>query len=345
VPARCVSHNGKTFVVYQRVKVFLACGKRGFSKISLKYLWEGSGVSCNVVQPNSRRREVDWASVYWCALGPPARKFRRGLGITTLQSISSPTDSFTKKPTFGLVGKYSCASFELTAYSDTAEVLCVQVVVVCSFISIYACGSRIRVGCSRHPLFRALVTTATPCRPARGAWQPGEVSCVPSWARSVYDPRSLAWNSAGAPCCWCQQAGPQWHLHVFRSCVVDPLWVLQGVSASGSLTVGYPQLTRWSVDELVVLFTLQTGVPACYGLRRTSSWCDMMDVCGSQNVTDMLLVRTLCVYDKRPWNMSAITSGADKDNDMEKGTPPVAVSRWYTRVQTYTSICIYFVLL
>jgi len=109
--------------------------------------------------------------------------------------------------------------------------------------------------------------------------------------------------------------------------------------------VGYPQLTRWSVDELVVLFTLQTGVPACYGLRRTSSWCDMMDVCGSQNVTDMLLVRTLYVYDKRPWNMSAITSGADKDNDMEKGTPPVAVSRWYTRVQTYTSICIYFVLL
>jgi len=45
----------------------------------------------------------------------------------------------------------------------------------------------------------------------------------------------------------------------------------------------HPQLTRWSVDELV----LQAGAPACYGLRRTSSWCDMMDVCGSKQVADM----------------------------------------------------------
>jgi len=43
--------------------------------------------------------------------------------------------------------------------------------------------------------------------------------------------------------------------------------------------------------------------------------------------------------------MLAIGSGADKDNDMGKGTPPVAMSRWCTRVQTYTSICIYCVLL
>jgi len=28
----------------------------------------------------------------------------------------------------------------------------------------------------------------------------------------------------------------------------------------------HPQFTRWSVDELVVLFTLQAGAPACYGL-------------------------------------------------------------------------------
>jgi len=45
----------------------------------------------------------------------------------------------------------------------------------------------------------------------------------------------------------------------------------------------HPQLTRWSVDELV----LQAGAPACYGLRRTSSWCDMMDVCGNNQVADM----------------------------------------------------------
>ena len=43
--------------------------------------------------------------------------------------------------------------------------------------------------------------------------------------------------------------------------------------------------------------------------------------------------------------MSAIASGADKGNDMGKGTPAVAMSRWCTRVQTYTSICIYYVLL
>ena len=36
------------------------------------------------------------------------------------------------------------------------------------------------------------------------------------------------------------------------------------------------KLTRWSVDELVVLYTLQEGAPSCYVLRRTASWCDMM---------------------------------------------------------------------
>ena len=63
----------------------------------------------------------------------------------------------------------------------------------------------------------------------------------------------------------------------------------------------HPQLTRWSVNELVVLFTLQAGAPACYGLRGTSSWYDMMDVCCSKQVADMLPERTLCVYDKRAW--------------------------------------------
>jgi len=38
----------------------------------------------------------------------------------------------------------------------------------------------------------------------------------------------------------------------------------------------HPKLTRWSVDELVVLYTLQAGAPSRYGLRRTASWCDMM---------------------------------------------------------------------
>ena len=43
--------------------------------------------------------------------------------------------------------------------------------------------------------------------------------------------------------------------------------------------------------------------------------------------------------------MLAIPSGADKDNKKGEGTPAVAMSRWCTRVQTYTSICIYYVLL
>jgi len=43
--------------------------------------------------------------------------------------------------------------------------------------------------------------------------------------------------------------------------------------------------------------------------------------------------------------MSAIASGAYKDNDMGEGTPAVAMSRWCTRVQTYTSIRVYYVLL
>jgi len=40
--------------------------------------------------------------VYWCALGPPARTFRRGLGIATLQPVSSPAVGFTTNPLLGL---------------------------------------------------------------------------------------------------------------------------------------------------------------------------------------------------------------------------------------------------
>ena len=101
----------------------------------------------------------------------------------------------------------------------------------------------------------------------------------------------------------------------------------------------HPQLTRWSVDELVVLFTLQEGAPAYYGLRRTSSWCDMMDVCGSKKVTHVARADPVCTT-RGFGNLSAIASGADKDNDMGEGTPAVAMSRWCTRVLTYIFICI-----
>jgi len=49
-------------------------------------------------------------------------------------------------------------------------------------------------------------------------------------------------------------------------------------------------LSRWSVDELAVLYTLEAGVPARYGLRLTSSWCDVMGLFGSSPVADNLYI-------------------------------------------------------
>jgi len=34
-------------------------------------------------------------------------------------------------------------------------------------------------------------------------------------------------------------------------------------------------LTRWGVDKLAVLYTLHAGVPGRYGVRCTTSWCDL----------------------------------------------------------------------
>jgi len=61
----------------------------------------------------------------------------------------------------------------------------------------------------------------------------------------------------------------------------------------------HPKLTRWSVNELVVLYTLQAGAPSCYGLRRTASWCDMMGLYGSTPVADKLSSLTSFAYDKK----------------------------------------------
>jgi len=40
--------------------------------------------------------------VYWCALGRPARTFRWGLGIATLQPVSSTAAGFTTNPLLDL---------------------------------------------------------------------------------------------------------------------------------------------------------------------------------------------------------------------------------------------------
>jgi len=57
----------------------------------------------------------------------------------------------------------------------------------------------------------------------------------------------------------------------------------------------HQKLTRWSIDELVVLYTLQAGAPSCYGLRGTASW----GLCGSTPVADKLSSLTSFAYDKK----------------------------------------------
>ena len=208
-----------------------------FRNLSLKCLWEASVVVCNAAQPNSRRREVGWAGVYWCALGPHARMFRWGLDCH-VTAVSSPAACFT---TNSLLGLWESAVAQVLNRQRVATQRrwYVQAVVVYTFTSIYACGSRIRAGCSRHSSrYSTRLRLQTAYQPARGAWRSGAVPCVPSWSNSVYVPRSLAWSSAGAPYCWCQQAESRCHLHLFRSCVVEPLRVFQGLSASYSLATG-----------------------------------------------------------------------------------------------------------
>jgi len=89
--ARCVSRKKKTFVVYHNVTVFLLVVFENFQNLSLKCLWDGSGVGCNVAQPNPPLREVGWASVHWRALGPSARIFWGELGYATLLSTPEPS--------------------------------------------------------------------------------------------------------------------------------------------------------------------------------------------------------------------------------------------------------------
>jgi len=84
---------------------------------------------------------------------------------------------------------------------------------------------------------------------------------------------SSAHNSTAEPL-----ASPGWALTA-ASCILmlccpttvgvsEPLSALRAQQWSG--------LTRWSVDELAILYTLHAGVPGRYGLRCTTTWCDLM---------------------------------------------------------------------
>jgi len=55
-------------------------------------------------------------------------------------------------------------------------------------------------------------------------------------------------------------------------------------------------LTRWSVDELAVLYTLYAGVPGHYGLRCITSWCDLIVCLFSSPVPYKLSSMTGFVY-------------------------------------------------
>jgi len=55
-------------------------------------------------------------------------------------------------------------------------------------------------------------------------------------------------------------------------------------------------LTRWSVDELAVLYTLHAGVPGRYGLRCIASWCDLIVCLFSSPVPYKLSSMTVFVY-------------------------------------------------
>ena len=127
--------------------------------------------------------------MYWCALGPPARTFRRGLGIATLQPVSSPAAGFTTNP---LLGLWESAVAQVLnrdrqrATAATQQRCYVQAAAVGSFTSIYACGSRIRARCSRHPSFYS----ACRRRPHRPAWSgsmlpvTAESSVCPTFSRT-----------------------------------------------------------------------------------------------------------------------------------------------------------------
>ena len=56
-------------------------------------------------------------------------------------------------------------------------------------------------------------------------------------------------------------------------------------------------LTRWSVDELAVLYTLQAGAPGHYRLRCIASWFDLISVCFLTSVLQAVEHDGLCLLE------------------------------------------------
>mgnify|MGYP006114526223 CR=1 FL=1 len=59
------------------------------------------------------------------------------------------------------------------------------------------------------------------------------------------------------------------------------------------------ELMWWSVDELVALFFMQTGLPARFGFRRSTRWHDVMGLLGLGAVSRHLAKMGGYVHDER----------------------------------------------
>jgi len=53
---------------------------------------------------------------------------------------------------------------------------------------------------------------------------------------------------------------------------------------------------RWSIEELAVLFLLQSGAPRSFRLRRAATWGDVLYLYGSSPVSEMLSSLTGAQY-------------------------------------------------
>ena len=129
--------------------------------------------------------------------------------------------------------------------------------------------------CSSHtPPRRGITTRSGGPRCRTGS---GDSLVAPrgtTMARSCLSPSS-AYDRTAEPL-----ASPGWALTTascsLMSCVSSSCGVFRATVRLVRTAMEQSGLTRWGVDELAVLYTLHAGVPGRYGLRCTTSWCDLM---------------------------------------------------------------------
>jgi len=221
------------------------CGTLEFSKIahwnSEKWVWDDAGGSCNVAVPNLPRREVDQTGVYWLALGLSART--SGGRFCWLPRYCPFSSLKACCPTHSLLSVWDSAVGKFWIVTETMMQWCkAQVGTVSSVVTMYVCGSCIRVGRSRHTSRYWARLWLQPHWLSRGARRPGAAPDSLSQPCWVCIPRSLAWFSAWTPSYWCHTAQSRWRIPVFRHCIVKPQQFLQSVCVFRTLAAG----TLWN---------------------------------------------------------------------------------------------------